>query len=206
MKKLNVENPFFEFMGNLGDLILLNLIHLLFCIPVFTIGAATSALYQVMLRRVRGESNYTIREYIKAFLSEWKKSTKLWIPLLFAGCILIFDILYIGRGWNVWGIAIGCMLFIWWMLVCYVFPVECRFENTWKNTMKNAFYMAIRHFPYTILIMLLNAVPVICFLAGARVMALTAPIFLVVGFALIARANAMLFGRIFEHYGAQQEE
>ena len=30
MKKLNVENPFFEFMGSIGDVMLVNLLFLIF--------------------------------------------------------------------------------------------------------------------------------------------------------------------------------
>lgn len=54
MKKLNIENPFFEFMNHLADLVLLNIVWLLTVIPIVTIGAAKSALYRIMLRRARG--------------------------------------------------------------------------------------------------------------------------------------------------------
>ena len=46
MKKLNVENPFFEFMGSIGDVMLVNLLFLVFSIPVVTIGASYAAMYE----------------------------------------------------------------------------------------------------------------------------------------------------------------
>jgi hypothetical protein len=44
------ENPVIAFLNKMADLILLNLIFLLCCIPVVTIGPAITALYAVSLR------------------------------------------------------------------------------------------------------------------------------------------------------------
>lgn len=49
----NYDNPVWRFIGKLGDLILLNLLWLICCIPVFTAGAATTAVYYVTLKLVR---------------------------------------------------------------------------------------------------------------------------------------------------------
>lgn len=94
MNKLSIDNPFFTFMGNLGDMILLNLLFLLTCIPVATIGTAQTALYRVMLRRVRKESSYPAREYLKAFREEWKQGAAIWLPLAVIGGVLVFDVMY----------------------------------------------------------------------------------------------------------------
>lgn len=53
MKKLATDNPFFEFMGNVGDWILLNLLFVLTSIPVVTVGMSLTALYRIVLRRMR---------------------------------------------------------------------------------------------------------------------------------------------------------
>ena len=45
----NYDNPVWRFIGKLGDLVLLNLLWLICCIPVFTAGAATTAVYYVTL-------------------------------------------------------------------------------------------------------------------------------------------------------------
>lgn len=61
MKKLTTDNPFFEFMGNVGDWILLNLLFVLTSIPVITVGMSLTALYRIVLRRMRGENNYVFK-------------------------------------------------------------------------------------------------------------------------------------------------
>ena len=45
MPKLKIDNPFFRFMGKLGDLVILSVLWLLCCLPVVTIGASTTALF-----------------------------------------------------------------------------------------------------------------------------------------------------------------
>lgn len=206
MKKLSIDNPFFEFMSNLADLVMLNITWVITCIPVVTIGAAQTAFYRIMLRRVRGTCVYPVREYLAAFKEEFGKSTKIWIGFLIIGAVLVFDLMYMGQTWTAWGIAVGVLLFLWVILVSYVFPVMAQFENTLKNTMKNACYMAVRHLPYTIGIIILNLIPVFCFLAGGAIMQVTLPVYMVIGFAVTARINAAMFRNIFEKYIPETEK
>ena len=200
MKKLSIDNPFFDFMSNLADLVLLNIVWLITCIPIVTFGAASTAFYRIMLRRARGTCNYAVKEYFAAFKEDFGKSTKVWLGFLVIGGILVFDLMYMGQTWSVWGIAIGVLLFVWFIVVSYVFPVMAQFENTVTNTLKNACYMAVRHFPYTIGIVVLNFIPVFCFLAGGAIELVTMPVYLVIGFSLTARINAVMFGNIFRRY------
>ncbi len=200
MKKLNIDNPFFEFMSNLADLVMLNIIWVITCIPIVTIGAAQTALYRIMLRRARGESNYPVREYLAAFKEDFVKSTKIWLVLLVSGGILGFDLMYMGRKWSPLGIAVGVLLCIWMILASYLFPLTAQFDNTCKNTFKNAGYMAVRHFPYTIGIIIINMIPILCLLAGGAILQVTLPIYMVIGFSLTTRINAMMFQKIFVSY------
>ena len=59
----NYDNPVWRFIGKLGDLVLLNLLWLVCCIPVFTAGAATTAVYYVTLKLVRDEDDSTIKSF-----------------------------------------------------------------------------------------------------------------------------------------------
>ena len=55
MKFFNYDSPFWSFMSRIADLVIVNILWLVFCIPVFTIGASTAAMYRVTLNLVRGE-------------------------------------------------------------------------------------------------------------------------------------------------------
>lgn len=59
----NYDNPVWRFIGKLGDLILLNILWIVCSIPVFTIGASTTAVYYVTLKLARDEGDSTIRSF-----------------------------------------------------------------------------------------------------------------------------------------------
>ena len=203
MKKFGIDNPFFGFMGRLGDILILNILFVITCIPVVTIGTSLCAMYQVTLRMARKESNYVAGEYFRAWKAEWKQSTVIWLIMLAAGCLLVFDVIVSRDMWNLLNAAVGALLFVWGMFFTYVFAVQARFENTVRNTLKNAMYMAVRHFPFTVLMLALNLLPILCILLGTAAMA--TPIYIVAGFALTARINAVFLNRIFKKYIPEEE-
>lgn len=61
----NMDNKFFVFMGRVADLILLNILCILCCIPIVTAGASITALYYVTLKMARDRR---ILYYPKLFL------------------------------------------------------------------------------------------------------------------------------------------
>ena len=206
MKKFGIDNPFFAFMGRVGDILILNILFVITSIPVVTIGMSLSAMYRVTLRMARKECNYVAIEYFRASREEWKKSTVIWLIMLMSGGVLVFDVTVGKDMWNALNAAVGALIFIWGMLFTYVFAVQARFENTVKNIFKNALYMAVRHFPFTVIMMVLNAIPAVCILFGSMTMALATPIYVAAGFTVTARINSIFLNRIFRKYAPEEEE
>ena len=68
-----MENGFFGFMNRIGDIVFLNVVFLITCIPVVTIGNSLIALYCVSLKMAKGEEGYVVRGYFKAFKDNFKK-------------------------------------------------------------------------------------------------------------------------------------
>ena len=162
MKKLTTDNPFFEFMGNVGDWILLNLLFVLTSIPIITVGMSLTSLYRIVLRRMRGENNYVFKEYFKACKEEWKKSTIMWILFLLLALLLQFDLVYM--------------------------------KHMWK------WFLAVKHLPYTICIVLLNAIPILCLASGVFATRMAMPVYFFFGFAVTARINCIFFNKIFDQF------
>jgi len=200
MKKLSTDTPFFDFMGNIGDWIILNILFVLTSLPVITAGASLTALYQVALRRQRGESNYAAREYFRAFREEWKQSTVLWLIGLLTGGLLLFDIFYVRNLGREMAAAIGCVSAVWSFVFSYTFPLQARFQNTIKNTLKNALFLSVRHLPYTILMVGLNGIPAICIAAGTFTTMMAVPLYCFAGFALTAKINSFFLDKIFRDF------
>ena len=62
-RMFNYENPVWQFMGRLADILILNIIAIIFSIPIFTIGASWTALYYTLLKVVRKEDTYVWKEF-----------------------------------------------------------------------------------------------------------------------------------------------
>ena len=56
-KLFNIDSPVMRFLGKVADLMILNLVTLLCCIPVVTIGASLTAMHYVLLKMVRNEES-----------------------------------------------------------------------------------------------------------------------------------------------------
>ena len=71
----NMDNKFFVFMGRVADLLLLNFLCILCCIPVVTAGASITALYYVTLKMARDEESYIARSFFRSFKQNFKQAT-----------------------------------------------------------------------------------------------------------------------------------
>lgn len=143
----NYDNPVWRFIGKLGDLVLLNLLWLVCCIPVFTAGAATTAVYYVTLKLVRDEDDSTIKSFFRSFIQNFKQATAIWLLILLAGSLVAFDLWFImgGAAAGMSGTlktmltaVFGGMTLILLFITTYVFPLQARFYNTVKRTLFNA--------------------------------------------------------------------
>ena len=92
MKFFNYDSPFWSFMSRVADLVILNLLWLLFCIPVFTIGASTAAMYRVTLNMVRGEGGGVIRSFWASFKLNFKQGVLLFLILLIPTLLVIVEV------------------------------------------------------------------------------------------------------------------
>ncbi|MGN0464984.1 MAG: YesL family protein [Lachnospiraceae bacterium] len=191
MKKLNIENPFFEFMGRVGDMILLNIVFLICCIPLLTIGASYTAMYAVLLEWKEKKDIFIIREFFYYFKLNLRQKIKVGALFLITESILVFDILFLGKiggngFWSVIGVLIGSFTLLWLMITSYIFILMAIENLSIKNLVKKSFYEAIRNLPKTVCVIILNCIPIVCIILGTYFVGVVTPIYLVVGFSLTA--------------------
>ena len=210
----NMDNKFFVFMGRVADLMILNILCIICCIPIVTIGASVTAMYYVTLKMARNEESYIARSFFKSFKENFKQATVIWLVALVAGLLLGFDFYIMGQMSTTfakvvrYGLAIIALVYA--MVMLYVFPVLSKFYNTIRATVRNALLMSIRHLPQTIAMLAITIIPVILTLTIAEVMVYGSLVWILVGFALIAFINSQFLVRIFDRYipeeGAEGEE
>lgn len=85
------DNVIIRALTKICDMVCLNVLWLICCIPIITIGASTTALYTIMLKMVKNEEGYIFRSFFKAFKENFKQSTIIWIILLALGIICCLD-------------------------------------------------------------------------------------------------------------------
>lgn len=203
----NYENPIWRFVGKLGDLILLNVLWIICSIPIFTMGASTTAVYYVTLRLVRDEDGQTIRCFFRSFKENFKQATVIWLLVLLTGIILGFDLYFFLRVLagdsmvhTVLTAVVGAMIIIWLFVVTYIFPVQSRFYNPVKKTIFNSFFMSIRHGAQTICMIVLDVVLVVAGYLSLYYAPQFSALAVMFGFPLIAFVNSYIFNGIFKRY------
>ncbi len=154
------DNPIMRMLSTTFDLILLNANFLISCIPIFTIGAAISALYNTAIKLVRKEDVYIMNNYWKAFRSSFKQGTVLGLVLVFL-CIFFTADLYIiyvilDPSLEFLQFPVWLLIFIVISIMIYAFPLLSLYQNTMKQTIKNAILISISNMPVTIFIVFLH--------------------------------------------------
>lgn len=197
-------------MGRLADLVILNLLCIVCCIPIVTAGASITAMYYVTLKMVRNEEAYIIRGFFHSFKQNLKQSLIIHLIMLFAGIMLAADIYIVnqigGGAYKVLLYVFMVMAFLYLMLFLYIYPVLSKFYNSIKNTFVNAFLMSLRHLPYTFLMLVISALPVaMLFIPSARMQSMMIMLFFLMGFAVLAYAKSYFFVKIFDKYIPEEE-
>lgn len=194
----NIDNPVWRFIGNIADMFLLSLLWYLCCLPVFTMGAGSTAMYYVTLKLTRNQEGYTWRDFRRAFRSNFKPATLIWLLFLAVALILGADIywsLFSGGSMSMMFLpSFGVLILLYLLNLFFIFPLLARCDNTVKALLKMNFALSLRNFlPLLSAIIMTAAI----FLVGLFVfwpLLLIAP-------GLSAYLNSYLYNRILEKYG-----
>ena len=82
-------------LNKIGDVIVCNLLFVLCCKPVFTIGPALTALYHCMLPSVKGNLNGAAKTFFRAFKENFLQSLAAWLLFLLLLLILLLNIRFL---------------------------------------------------------------------------------------------------------------
>lgn len=197
MKFFDLESPLMQALNKVADLMILNLLTLLCCIPIITAGASITAMHYMALKMARNEECYIIKDFFKSFKLNFKQATIIWVMVFFILVVLVGDFLIINSVEmafaKVMKIILSVIAFVALFTYMFLFPVLAKFDNTILRTFKNAFFVGILQFPKTILMMVLSVAPVILFLFIPQI----TPIIFCFGMAAPAWVSAKLYSNFF---------
>lgn len=196
------DNKFFEILGKITDVVILNLLFIISCLPIITIGVSITSAYSVAMRMVNDEETYIVKEFIKRFKENFKTSTIVWGIMMIVGIFLGID-LYMSKLVSnesiskVLQLVFTMISIIYIFILTYVFPITAKFENTIKNTIINSILISIHNLPYTIIIIILNLSPLLLIGLFNNYWGQIIFLYTVIGFGIITYINSIFFEKIF---------
>ena len=130
MGLFNIESPLMQTLGKVADLMWLNILTLVCCIPIVTAGASFAAMHNICLNMARGEEYYVTKGFFKAFKECFRQGTIAWLMLILVTALLIGDYLilqsvefpFIVR------VLIAVVALIVLLTATFIFPTIARFR------------------------------------------------------------------------------
>lgn len=144
------------FLNKAGEIILLNIVFLLCCLPVITIGPALTSFYYAMIKSIRRERGTPLREFGHSMKRTLGRGTLLTIGILLWTALLWYgrETARAGAGETV-TFTMALYLIVIVVSLCiliYLFPVFSRFEMGVAKMLQLSFVMSIRFFPITVMV------------------------------------------------------
>jgi len=207
---LNINTPVLQFMGKVFDLLVLNTIWLICCIPIVTIGPATTAMYYVAMKIVKDEYSGILKPFFHSFKQNFLQGLVLTVIFIAVAVLLFFDyrfcLLFEGVAEK---IMIGAFIFfgvIYLMIVSYTFPLLSQYTNTIGGTIRNALFLALTKIGTALEIVLLNLAPVLIPYLFPGTFEWIFPLLIFLAPAFLAFLNSMLFKKLFADFIKMQTD
>lgn len=201
---IDPDRPLMAFITKMAYSAYLNILWLICCLPIVTIGASTTALFYVTLKMAEDRDDGLTGMFLRAFRQKFLPATKLWLVLLGTGAFLAMDGYIV---WHIWSQSIFWTLvaallivaaIVYAVVLLYAFPLLARFENTTFGILKTALLVGLRYLVCTLLM------AGIYFLMGWVVVNLFTPAFLL-GFGCCAMLCSFLLVNIIHAIGGDPD-
>ena len=198
MKLFDLDSKFMYYANKFADLMWLNILTLVCCIPIITIGASLTAMHRVLLAIYRDEESYITRNFFKSFKENFRQSTIIWLIYFVFIAVLGVDFWLIFKGGmelsKVIKYALGFVAIIVAFSFFWVFVLQSRYENKIMQTIRNSFVVGISHFTYSIMMIILSAIPIV----AVALWEMAVPFVFLLGFTVPGILQTMLYSRVFD--------
>ena len=204
-KFFNSENPVMRFLARLVDLVILNVITILYSLPLITAGGALTAMNYVLLHLYREDESYVLRMFRKSFRENFRQGIPEGLLVLAAAAITVVDMMALhgsdSRTATLMMIVITVIAVMIFVTSVYMFALQSRYENTVGQTILNAARLAVTYLPRTagMAVIWLIWIMILVFLYKAASL-----FFLIFGLSLPGYLCTMLYNRVFEDLESEE--
>ena len=202
----DTDNFLMRFCEKVLDIVTVNLLFVVSCLPIVTIGVAKISLYQTIFEVKSSRRVPVFKTYIRAFKQNLKLGLQL--GLLELGIFLI-SVVDLSLFWGQTGlgfqlikaICLGILIFLTLvMLACY--PIAARYELTCKEVLQKGLLLVSFNFVWFFLMLaIILLIMMLLYLSGFTLV-LGGSAFLLFGFGLLAFCQAGLMEKLFAKYQA----
>ena len=207
---LDNDSTFGRIMTRCGIIIGANLMFVLCCLPVVTIGPGLAALFYVMLKTLRGDGVLNpFREFWHGFRMNFKQGLICFLAFGAVAAVLVLDIrfcIYQGGELTYFKYACYALLIFLGILAIYLMPVMAAFEDTIPHLLRNALFFASRRPLKMLLAAALCAIPAAVTVIDTHMRPLYGFLWTVCGFGLITMMISELLIRDFEEFLPSRDE
>lgn len=203
MKLLDPDSPIMSFLAWVADLVILNVLWLLCCLPVVTAGASTTAMYHVV-RHLQEESISSVtRDFFRSFKSDFRQATPVYLLLLIPTAAVVMNAWILSAQSSdvvpvyvraIWMVSALMLTFV----VSFVYPVMAYFDDTVWKTLRTAAVLAVAKLPRTVLISAINLLPIIMLFVSLPFFLRSSIFWLLIGGSLTAYLNMLILRPVFK--------
>lgn len=198
MKLFDLDSKFMQYANKFADLMGLNLLTLICCLPIVTIGASVTAMHHVLLAIYRNEESYITKSFFKSFKENFKQSTAIWLIYLFLFLTVGADFYLIYKTdmeiHAVFKYGLGFVALLLVFSFMWVFVLQSRYENKITITIRNSIVVGGSHVLYSIMMILLSLIPLVLLM----IWEMAVPLVFLYGFTIPGILQTMLYSRVFD--------
>lgn len=203
MKLFDPNGALMGALGKLSDVVICNIMFCIFCLPVVTIGASLTALYSVMQDLVDDKlDDMVFRVFWNAFRKNFPQATILW---LICSAVIVFLFFFYqvinllgGMLGRVYLVSFYVLVFLFSAGFLYLFPMQARFRNKIRCTLRNAWLAALAALPWTLLALMLDSAALyVSFFMDPYAFQAAVFVWCAAGFGVTALLNSYIFRRVF---------
>ncbi len=201
------EGPIMQFFAKILDLVVISIIFVVSCIPVFTIGCALTALYYTLVKSIVHQEGHIVRHYFRGFRMNFKQALFLGVicDVLLAvliGNLAVIAMLGLGNVEIAFGAVFIAMLLVIFVMMAYCFPILARFEVTYSGLLQTGFQLVLQYGRVSFQMLVMEIMLFLGIAAGLLFM----PVLLIFWPGMVVYAQSKLLEPILMQYMQKEEE
>ena len=202
----DTDNFLMRFCEKVLDIVTVNLLFVVSCLPIVTIGVAKISLYQTIFEVKSSRRVPVFKTYMRAFKQNLKLGLQ--VGLLELGIFLI-SVVDLSLFWGQTGlgfqlikaICLGILIFLTLVMLAS-YPIAARYDLTWKEALQKGLLLVSFNFVWFFLMLAIILLIIMLLYLSGFTLVLGGSAFLLFGFGLLAFCQAGLMEKLFAKYQA----